>query len=97
METIHLLHPKRSVEESAGGRSYGSQKKMQYRTEESAVEEVEKDAAAEKKMGDPTSLVLGGWMELLVVVVHGGRRRNWVLGFVGFFGFLEAAWNFGEF
>ncbi|KAB2620462.1 hypothetical protein D8674_037490 [Pyrus ussuriensis x Pyrus communis] len=90
-----------------------ARRKYRERIEEFAVEEVErdatakKDAVAEKREGDPAVarrrcrerkvlFWVVGW-NLLVVVVHGGWRRNWVLGFVGFFGFLEATWNFGEF
>ncbi|KAB2636180.1 hypothetical protein D8674_026714 [Pyrus ussuriensis x Pyrus communis] len=90
-----------------------ARRRCRGRTEESVVEEVEKDATAEenaaakKREGDPAAARRGcrerkvlfwvvGW-NLLVVVVHGGWRKNWVLGFVGFFGFVEATWNFGEF
>jgi len=77
------------------------------RTEEFAVEEAERDVAAEKREGgiavarrrckERRVLFWVVRWNLVVVVVHGGRQRNWILGFAGFFGFLEAAWKFGEF
>ncbi|KAB2616819.1 hypothetical protein D8674_023407 [Pyrus ussuriensis x Pyrus communis] len=80
-----------------------ARRRCRERTKESAVEEVERDAtaekdvAAEKREGDPAIARRRCRERRVLFWVVGWNLLVVVLGFVGFFGFLEASWNFGEF